>query len=256
MQNISLVIIALDEEHNIARCIRSVPFSKEVIVVDSGSKDKTKEIVESLGAKFIYNEWKSFGAQKKFATEQATCEWVLSLDADEWLSEGLQNEIKHFVGNNGFGYNVFKMKRMSRYLGRWIKHGGWYPDWQTRLYKRELANWSDDETIHETLKTKENVGKLWGLMYHMPFDGIKDQVDSNFRYAKLLAERKLKDGVRIYNPLKIVIKTLGRFFENYILKFGWMDGTAGFIIAINSAQSYMVQLYTIYFESKKERKNV
>jgi len=256
MVDLSLVIIALDEEHNISRCIKSVPFAKEVIVVDSGSKDKTKQVVESLGAKFLYKEWKSFGDQKKFASDQAKSGWILSLDADEWLSEGLQEEIKQIIDNDGFGKNVFRMRRMSRYLGCWIKHGGWYPDWQTRLYKAGFAGWDDNETIHETLKTKEKPSRLWGIMYHIPFDGIKDQMDSNFRYAKLLAERKLKDGVKICCPAKIIIKTISKFFENYILKSGWRDGIAGFIIAVNSAHSYMVQMYTIYIESTKGRTDV
>lgn len=256
MADLSLVIITLDEEQNIERCIKSVPFAKEVVVVDSGSRDRTKELVEKLGAKFIFNEWKGFGAQKKFAAEQAKCGWVLSLDADEWLSEDLQEEIEELVKNDAWGKNVFKMRRMSRYLGRWIKHGGWYPDWQTRLYRKDHAKWNDQETIHETIKAKEPAHKLSGLMYHTPFDSIKDQVDSNFRYAKLLAERKLKEGVRIYNPLTVVIKTIVKFLENYFFKSGWMDGMAGFIIAINSAHSYMVQLYTIYLESMKEKKNV
>jgi glycosyltransferase involved in cell wall biosynthesis len=256
MGNLSLVIITLDEEHNIERCIRSVPFAKEVIVVDSGSKDKTKQVAETLGAKFVYNEWKSFGAQKKFAAQLASCEWVLSLDADEWLSEDLQDEIKLVIDNDGWGRNIFKIKRMSRFLGRWIKHGGWYPDWQTRFYRKTYAEWNESETIHETLKVKETPSKLYGIMYHTPFDSIKDQVDSNFRYAKLLAEKKLKEGVRIRNPLLIVIKTISKFLENYIIKSGWMDGTAGFVIAINSAHSYMIQMYTIYVSSKKELKDV
>ena len=104
--DLSLVVITLNEENNIERCIESVKFAKEIIVVDSGSTDRTREMAEALGAKVIHQEWLGYGAQKKFATQKATCSWVLSLDADEWLSESLQDEIKDVVSRDGMGYNV------------------------------------------------------------------------------------------------------------------------------------------------------
>ena len=251
--DLSLVIITLNEENSIQRCIESVKFAKEVIVVDSGSTDRTKEIAETLGAKVIHQEWLGYGAQKKFATQKATCSWVLSLDADEWLSESLQDEIQEVVSRDGMGYSVYSMRRLSQYMDKWIYHGGWFPDWQMRLFKNGYAQWDEAEEIHETIKTKEETARLAGIIYHKPFESIKEQVDVNFKYAKLIAEKKFKGGRRQYSPYPIILKTLSRFVENFIFKSGFRDGTRGFIIAVNSAQSYMMQLYHLYRKSNKER---
>jgi len=249
--NLSLVVITLNEEDNIARCINSVPFANEVVVVDSGSTDRTVEIAKSLGAKVYSNEWKGYGAQKAFALGKAGCEWILSLDADEWLSDELQKEIPNVIQTGGQGHGVFAMKRLSRYLGEWIYHGGWYPDWQVRLFKKGAAEWDANETIHESLKTSSSTALLSSLLYHEPFKSIKEHVDVNLKYAGLLAEKKFNQGKRENFAFMIVLKTLFRFKMNYIFKGGFRDGVRGLIIAWNSAQSYMVQLYEIYKRTKK-----
>ncbi|MFH1223720.1 MAG: glycosyltransferase family 2 protein [Pseudomonadota bacterium] len=249
--DLSLVIITLNEQDCIGRCINSVPFASEVIVVDSGSTDKTIEIAKSLGAKVFQNEWKGFGAQKAFAVEKATHGWMLSLDADEWLSDELQKEIVNVVENSGLGHRIFAAKRLSRYLGEWIYHGGWYPDWQVRLFKKGAAEWDASQTIHESLRTSSKSALLSGILYHEPFKDIKEQVDVNFKYAGLLAEKKFAEGRRVKCPFSIIFKTLFRFKTNYIFKGGFRDGLRGFIIAWNSAQSYMVQLYEIYKRTKR-----
>ena len=252
--DLSVVIITLNEENNIERCIESVPFAKEIIVVDSGSTDRTRELAEGLGAKVIHQEWLGYGAQKKFATGKATCAWVLSLDADEWLSEALQDEINQVITCDGMGFLVYSMRRLSQYMDKWIYHGGWFPDWQMRLFKNGSAQWDEDEEIHETIKTCERTARLSGVIYHKPFDSIKEQVDVNFKYARLIAKRKYKHGRRLFSPYILVIKTLLRFVENFIFKGGFRDGTRGFIIAFNSAQSYMMQLYHLYRTSLQEEK--
>ncbi|MEI6092869.1 MAG: glycosyltransferase family 2 protein [bacterium] len=251
--DLSLVIITLNEENNIERCIESVKFAKEIIVVDSGSTDKTREIAESLGAKVIHQEWLGYGAQKKFATQQATCSWVLSLDADEWLSEAIQDEIKEVLTRDGMGYNVHSMRRLSQYLDKWIYFGGWFPDWQMRLFRNGFAQWDETEGIHETIKTKQPTARLAGVIYHKPFESIKEQVDVNFKYAKLIADKKFKAGKRQYSSYSIIVKTLFRFIENFVFKSGFKDGIRGFIIAVNSAQSYMMQLYHLHRKSTKEK---
>ena len=251
--DLSLVVITLNEENNIERCIESVKFAKEIIVVDSGSTDRTREMAEALGAKVIHQEWLGYGAQKKFATQKATCSWVLSLDADEWLSESLQDEIKEVVSRDGMGYNVYSMRRLSQYMDKWIYNGGWFPDWQMRLFKNGYAQWDEAEEIHETIKTNEQTARLAGIIYHKPFESIKEQVDVNFKYAKLIADKKFKAGRRQNSAYPIIFKTLSRFIENFIFKSGFRDGVRGFIIAVNSAQSYMMQLYHLYRKSNKER---
>ncbi len=254
MSKLSLVIITLNEEKCIERCISSVPFASEVIVVDSGSTDRTVQIAESLGAKVYKNEWKGYGAQKCFAAQLVTGDWVLSLDADEWLSPELQVEIQELIKRCKTG--VFAMPRLSYYLAKPIRHGGWFPDWQIRLYSKGVASWDPNESIHESLKTEHMINKTSSVLYHEPFESIKEQVDVNFVYAGLLAEKKFKSGKRIKCPCVIPIKTVFKFFENYIIKRGFMDRFPGFVIAWNSAQSYMIQLYHIYIMTKEERNNV
>ena len=254
MSKISLVIITLNEEKSIERCIRSVPFASEVVVVDSGSKDRTIEVAEKLGAKVYRNEWKGYGAQKSFAAGKANGDWVLSLDADEWLSPELATKIQELTSRCDTG--VFAMARLSSFLGRKIRHGGWFPDWQIRLYSKGSASWDPNESIHESLKTKYEIRKISGLLYHEPFESIKEQIDVNFIYAQLLADTKFAKGKRIKCSCSIRIRTASRFFENYIIKGGFRDGFPGFVIAWNSAQSYMIQLYSIYKKTKGDNTNV
>ena len=251
--DLSLVIITLNEENSIERCIRSAPFASEIVVVDSGSTDNTKEIAEKLGAKVFHQDWLGYGAQKKFATQKAGQKWVLSLDADEWLSDELRDEIQEVISRDGLGYSVYSMRRLSQYMDKWIYNGGWFPDWQMRLFKNGLAQWDADEEVHETVKTSEETARLAGVIYHKPFDSIKEQVDVNFKYAKLIAEKKYRAGKRLYSAYLIPIKTVSRFLENLILKKGFFDGVRGFIIAVNSAQSYMMQLYHLYRKSLRDK---
>lgn len=251
--DLSLVIITLNEESSIERCISSVPFVSEIIVVDSGSTDNTKEIAEKLGAKVYHQDWLGYGAQKKFATQKARCKWVLSLDADEWLSDELRDEILEVLSRDGLGYSVYSIRRLSQYMDKWIYNGGWFPDWQMRLFKNGVAQWDADEEVHETIKTAEETARLAGVIYHKPFDSIKEQVDVNFKYAKLIAEKKYRAGKRLYNPYLIPLRTISRFLENLVWKKGFLDGVRGFIIAVNSSQSYMMQLYHLYRKSLRDK---
>lgn len=130
------MIITLNEEAHLARCIQSVPFAQEIIVLDSKSTDKTQEIATNLGARVIQQPFLGYRDQKQKALEYATQPWVISLDADEALSPGLQEEIKKII-TEGHGFDGYKMPRCSFYLNRWIKHGGWYPDFQTRFFKEK-----------------------------------------------------------------------------------------------------------------------
>lgn len=244
MGKLTLAVITLNEEASIGRCIRSVPFASETIVVDSGSTDATVEKAKELGAVVHHNKWPGYGAQKAFAADKASGDWILSLDADEWLSPELAEEIRGVVEGGAAG--VFSMPRLSYFLGRPIRHGGWFPDRQTRLYAKGTAHWDPGESIHESLKADSPVRKLRGVLFHEPFDSVKEQVDVNFKYAGLLAERKYAAGRRIKSPAWIAFRALVKFAENYIWKAGFLDGLPGFIIAFNSAQSYLVQLHGIY----------
>ena len=145
MHPLSLVIITKNEEHNIERCIRSVPFADEVIVMDSGSTDGTVALAEKLGARVVHQEWLGFEKQKQKVTDEAKNAWVLNLDADECLSPELQTEIQSLLQSE-ISEEAFEIPRLAWHMGRWIRHGGWYPDCQKRLYHREKARWGGGST--------------------------------------------------------------------------------------------------------------
>lgn len=234
---LSLVIIALNEERNIERCIKSVPFASEVIVVDSFSTDKTPEIAKQLGAKVVDRTFTGFRDQKEYATNLATQPWVLSLDADEALSEELQIEIKQILQNPE--KDGYRCPRVSYHLGRWIRHGGWYPDWQLRLFKKEKCTWVGGQ-VHESVSISGEVGTLKNDLQHFVFRDLEHQIDTNNRYSSLGAQNLIEKGKRP-STLKLLFKPLGKFIECYFWKKGFLDGQAGFIIALGAAQSMFLK---------------
>ncbi len=243
---LSLVIITLNEEKYIADCIMSVPFASEIIVVDSFSTDKTSEIAQGEGAKVLTQKFLGYRKQKQFALGVATQEWVLSLDADERLSEELQNEISSILGNPKF--NGYRMPRCSFHLGRWIRHGGWYPDYQTRLFRKELAKWSGGE-VHEHVVVSGSLGTLKNEIQHFVFSDLADQIETNNEFSSLGA-RELAKQNRRFSLAKLVFKPMGKFFECYFWKLGFLDGVAGFIIALGAAQSLFLK-YSKLWEAQE-----
>lgn len=245
---LSLVIITLNEERNIERCIRSVPFASEVVVVDSGSQDRTCDTARSLGAQVVQKAWLGYGPQKRFATSLARHDWILSLDADETLSPELVNEIQALFPNLDpkAGY---EMPRKSFHLGKWIRYGGWYPDYQLRLYNRQHSNWPEAQ-IHERVQAPK-VQRLKAPIEHYVFANLADQVMTNNKYSSLLAEKDLKTG-KNFSLAKLIFKPISKFLECYILKLGLLDGLPGFIIAVSAGYSIFLRWAKI---SEIETKN-
>jgi glycosyltransferase involved in cell wall biosynthesis len=229
---LSLVVITLNEDKNIERCLRSVPWADEVIVLDSGSQDRTLEIAKKMGAKTYSEAWQGFGLQKQRAVELAKNSWILSLDADEALSPELSQEISENFSklDEQTGY---LLPRKSFYLGRWILHGGWYPDWQLRLFHRQHCRWTD-AAIHERVIAKKTE-RLRQPIEHFVFKNIADQVDTNNRYSTLQAKNQT------FSFYKLLIKPASKFFECYFLKRGFLDGLPGFIIAVSAGYSVFIR---------------
>lgn len=234
---ISAVIIAFNEERHIADAIRSVEWADEVIVVDSESSDATREIAASLGAKVIVNPWPGFSAQKQFATDQAANDWILSLDADERVSEELQKEIGNIQNGAGSAHG-YKIPRLSYYMGRPIKHGGWYPDLQLRLFDRTKGRWNG-AVIHESVKMLDDatVGRLGSdIIHHTVESASQHQQMIAERYAPLGARKMFEEGRRT-SPVKAVGSAWFSFVRSYFLKLGFLDGFAGFCIAYFAAHN-------------------
>jgi glycosyltransferase involved in cell wall biosynthesis len=230
---ISAVIIAFNEQENISDAIKSLAWADEILVVDSESTDGTQTIAESLHAKVLTNKWQGFSKQKQFAVDNAAYDWIFSLDADERVSDRLKDEILKLKnkpeGSLAAGY---KIPRLTFYMNRWIRHGGWHPDWQLRFFNRRKGKWKD-VLIHESVEMSENerVEKLSGaiLHYSIPDAAYHNRMIAT-RYAPLAAEQMFNRGRRT-SPVKIFSAGLIAFLQTYILKLGFLDGLAGFCIA-------------------------
>ena len=251
---ISAVIITLNEEKHIADAIASVDWVDEIIVVDSESEDRTREIATSLGAKVIVNAWPGFSDQKQFATDAASNEWVLSLDADERVSPELRAEILALrdVESLDAGY---KIPRLSYYMSRAIRHSGWYPDLQLRLFDRRRGRWNG-AVIHESVKMEAgvNVGRLCGeLLHYSVSDAAEHQRMIADRYAPLGAQKMFLEGKRT-SPARAVVSLWIAFIRAYFLRLGFLDGFPGFCIAYFAANhAFMKHLHLLEMQKSEAR---
>lgn len=256
---LSLAIICLNEAANIERCLRSVPFADDVVVLDSGSQDATREIAAAAGARVFNEEWRGFRAQKQRATDLCQNDWILSLDADEALSPESAQEILALLESPTLdAFDGYEMPRLSWNLGRWIRHGGWYPDRQLRLFDRRRASWQGGEHVHERVSA-QNVKRLVYPLRHFPFETLSEQVSTNNRYSSLGADELRRRGKR-FSYFKLVWKPVSKFLETYIIKCGFMDGTAGFVIGVSAAYSVFLKFAKLWemervtnSESKKNK---
>lgn len=234
---LSAVIITLNEEANIARCIESLlPVADEIIVVDSFSTDQTKEIcIKYPVVRFIEHAFEGHIGQKNFALQQAQYPYVLSLDADESLSKEAQNSIlkekQHFTAD-GYTFN-----RLTNYCGKWIKHGGWYPDKKLRLVNKSKAIWKGINP-HDVLclNTEGTIVHLKGDILHYSVKSIEDHIQTVQKFSSIAAEARFNNGVKS-DFMKIFFHPFWKFLRNYFFKLGFLDGYYGFVIARISAFS-------------------
>lgn len=234
MTKISAVIITFNEERNIARCLQSVKdVADEVVVVDSYSTDRTEEICRSFGVIFMQNEWLGYSGQKNYANAQASHDHILSLDADEALSETLREEI---VKEKEKGLkHAYEMNRMTNYCGHWIRYGSWYPDRQLRLFNRTSGRW-DGEKIHEKYRPDERIRPefLKGDILHFSYYSIQEHLDQANHFTTLTAQVAFSRG-KTAPLVKVMANPLLRFFRDFFLRAGFLDGYHGFLIARISA---------------------
>jgi len=237
MLSISVVVITYNEEKNISRCLTSVAgIADEVIIVDSFSTDSTQQIAESFNARFVSRAFDGYARQKNFATGLAKNDWILSLDADEELTAELRNSIVSIKEDTT---NVlFRIPRLTNYCGKWIKHCGWYPDLQGRLYNRRFGTW-EEKMVHEFWKPgKEglDVSVLCGDLLHYSFSSIGEHMRKIEKYTELAALEAQKRG-RNASVFKVIFSPVWHFITEYFLKLGFLDGYYGFVICRLSAYS-------------------
>ncbi len=225
---ISATIITFNEERNISRVIESLRCCDEIVVIDSGSTDRTCEIAANLGARVLENPWAGFSSQKNFASEHAEHDWVLSLDADESLSEALEGEIWQ-IKKNGARYDAYTMPRLAQYLGRWILHSGWYPDRKVRLFNRKKARWVGD-FVHESVEVDGPIGHLKSNILHFTCSSLSEHLKTMDRYTTLAAEQLIAQKIPI-GWRQMIFDPPWTFFRTYVLKRGFLDGVEGLAIA-------------------------
>ncbi len=247
---LTAILITLNEERNIGRAIASLQgVADEVIVVDSFSADKTPEIVRSSGAKLVQKEWMGYSATKNFANSLATHSYILSIDADEALNEELKKNIIALKKNGLNG--VYSANRMTNYLGKWIRHSGWYPDWKVRIFPKAETKWVG-EFVHEELEfsTPQKVTRLGGILEHYSYYSYADHRARADKYSLLTAKKMCAAG-KSAGVLEPYISAAGRFVAMYFIKLGFLDGWKGFKIAQISAASNILK----YKELRRLSKN-
>jgi glycosyltransferase involved in cell wall biosynthesis len=222
----------MNEADRIGECLRSADFADEWIVVDSHSTDATREIAAAFGARVIERDWAGWVEQKNFAVEQASHDWVLCLDADERLSPELRRSIEAALERDDDAAG-FEFARLTRYMGRWIRHGGWYPDRKLRLFRRDAGRF-EGRNPHDRVRVNGRVERLAGDILHDPFRSLSDHIRTIDRYTTVAAEEKHARGVRA-SLVDLTLRPWGKFVRMYLLKRGLFDGLPGFVVAVTGA---------------------
>jgi glycosyltransferase involved in cell wall biosynthesis len=231
-KTLSVAIITKNEEANLPRTLESVRWADEIVVVDSGSTDKTVDIVRSFGATVIQREWHGFGKQKNLAIERCTSEWVLSLDADEEVGEALAQEITHLLEETPEA-DAYFLPRRNLFLGRWIKHGGYYPDPKLRLFRKGAA-WFEERAVHETVQYSGNTRILHNDLIHYAYPTLESYIEHMNRYSALSAEQAAAKNKTSRSWLaflwNVLLNPAATFVYNYIFRLGFMDGREGLLL--------------------------
>jgi glycosyltransferase involved in cell wall biosynthesis len=244
---ISIIIITKNEEHDIRDCLASVTWADEVIVLDSGSTDKTLGIAKEY-TKHVYSntDWQGFGIQKNRALAYATGDWVLSLDADERISDELRAEIQHAISTENIA--IYSMPRLSSYCGKFIRHSGWWPDYVARLFKRGSASFSND-LVHERLVFDGTATQLSCSLMHTTYKDLDEVIAKINQYSTLGAKNSLQQGKR-GSLASAIGHALWAFIRTYILRAGFLDGAEGLMLAISNAETTYYRYLKLYYLSK------
>ncbi len=230
---LSVIIITKNEEFHIAKCLESVKWADEIIVLDSGSSDETVSICRQFTPYVFETDWQGFGVQKQRALNKATGDWVLSIDADEIITPELRAEIEYVINQNQ--HDAFLLPRLSSYCGKFIKHGGWYPDYILRLFRCELGHFTDD-VIHERVIVEGKIGKLTAPILHESYSDLSEMLEKMNSYSSLNAQKLFERGVKS-SLSKAIFRALWKFIQTYFVKAAFLDGKHGLMLAISSAES-------------------
>jgi len=241
---LTVTVITYNESAHIAAALDSVSWADEIIVVDSGSTDGTAEIARGRATRVITRAWEGYSAQKNFAADQATHDWVLSMDADERVTPALAREVREILDRtpSARGYRI---RRVTHYLGRWIRSTDWSHDYQLRLYDRRAGRWNGMR-IHESFRlTEGRPVKLRGALEHYAYHDIAHHLQKINAYTTLIAEQWNEEGRRT-NPLAMTIHPWAAFLRNYVMRRGFTEGSVGFVISIMNSYYVFLKLAKLW----------
>ena len=249
---LSIAIISKNEEANLRRCLGSTAgLAEEIVIVDSGSTDGTAAVAAEFEALFITKPWMGFAAQKNHCNDLCSQPWILALDCDEELSPELRKSIQSFFeSGDDRRYVAAWMARRVWFLGRWIRHGDWYPDKKVRLFLQEKGRWEGhaNSQVHERLVVDGPHTQLKGDLYHYSFTDMRHYLDKHLGYTDVFAEHELAEG-RGWSQVDALFRPWWRFFRAYVLRRGFLDGFPGFWIAIATA-FFTFMRYSRAYEAK------
>lgn len=252
MPQLSVFIIALNQEANIGECLASVSFADDIVVVDTGSTDRTVEVARNYTDRVLNAPWQGFGRTKNFALDQIRGDWAFSLDTDERVPLALQEEIQAVVKANG-PFPGYRVPRRNYFCGRWIRHLGWYPDYTLRLFRRDQGRFRERE-VHEEVVVNGPVGNLKTPLEHYSYSSVSEYVARMDRYARLAAVELAKQGQRPY-PGELAYRPLLSFFHLYFLRGGFLEGTAGYTLAVLMSMYKFLKYYYLRELSRERHLN-
>ncbi len=250
MAKLSVIVITLNEERNIRECLESVKWADEVIVVDSQSKDRTVEIAREFTEKIFVIEWKGYGETKNFALSKVTNDWALWLDADERVPKELAEEIRQTIQTSA--RNAFEVARRAYFLGKWIKHCGWYPGYVVRLFKKDSAKFNQS-LVHEKVEFSGTIGRLNNDLLHFTDENLFHYF-SKFNNYTSLAAQEMKRAGKTFSLYDVLVRPPFLFFKMYVLRLGFLDGIHGLILSAASA-AYVFVKYGKLWELWRQKSN-
>jgi glycosyltransferase involved in cell wall biosynthesis len=248
MPPISATLITFNEERNIEEALQSLSWTDEIVVVDSGSNDNTVKICRNFTDRIFHRDWTGYVDQKNFAVEKASNDWIFSLDADERSSPELSLEIQE-LARKGFRKSGYKIPRVTYFLGRWIRHGEWYPDCQMRLFNRKHGKW-EGGCIHESVKIGEKPDYLKGEIHHFTYRSLSDYLRRLEIYSTLAARDYQKRG-KVASPIMLLGNPIVAFIRSYLVKCGFLDGAPGLAVATMAAVSVFFKYAKLYELQRK-----
>lgn len=231
--SLSIIMITKNSADTVEKCLQSIQWADEIIILDSGSTDKTIELCEKVTSAVYKTDWPGFGIQKNRALAKATGDWVLSIDSDEWISDELHKEIIQTLQHPS--HSVYQIPRRNQYCGQWMRHGDVGKDAVIRLFKRGTAHFNDN-IVHESIETKETIGKLRSPLMHRAYQSIEELLSRMNKYSSLSAEIRFKKGKKT-NLLRAILAARWTFIRAYFFRLGFLDGKMGYIVATAAAQS-------------------